>query len=90
MRWSWWTSFAGCRQIQARYYHEDDDEDKDDVDDDDDDNDGLQIGACGYRRQIQARWGLVDRPTQLFYIWIFIFTNLKDTAGKSKRGGDAT
>ena len=28
---------------------------------------------------------LVDRPTQLFYIWIFIckYTNLKDTAGQS-------
>ena len=44
---SWWTSFAGCRQIRARYDREDDGEDEDDVDDDedddDDDDDGLQI-----------------------------------------------
>ena len=36
--------------------------------------------------------GVVDRPTRLFYIWIFIcckYTNLKDTAGQSARVGVA-
>ena len=35
-----------------------------------------------------ASGDLVDRPTELFYIWIFIckYTNLKDTAGQSANG----
>ena len=32
---------------------------------------------------------IVDRPTQLFYIWIFIckYTNVRDTAGQSATVG---
>ena len=39
---------------------------------------------------VLSHLSVVDRPTQLFYIWIFIcckYTNLKDTAGESARWG---
>ena len=45
----------------------------------------------GARRKLFSLRGggtLVDCPTQLFYIWIFIcvYTNLKDISGQSARG----
>ena len=30
-----------------------------------------------------SQTNLVDRPTQLFYIWVFVCRYLKDTAGQS-------
>ena len=38
------------------------------------------------RQRSEDRQPIVDRPTQLFYIWIFIwckYTNVKDAAGQS-------
>ena len=44
-------------------------------------------GTSGLLTWGEIGLGVVNRPTQLFYIWIFIckYTNLKDTAGQSAR-----
>ena len=58
-------SFPGQRESDG-YDDDHDDDDNDDDDHDDDDHDDEIDGDDA-----------VDRPTQLFYIWILIFVNIQ-------------
>ena len=58
-------SFPGQREIDGDDGDHDDGDNDDDDHDDDDDDDGIDGDD------------VVDRPTQLFYIWIVIFVNIQ-------------